>query len=584
MMGEFSPQTGLFDVGNVFPVSLRPGTFYAQLAAAAPQLFRDDEFGVFYSAKMGRPSIPPSQLALMTLLQEYTGCSDAEAVELSAFDMRWAAVLRKMAGEPLCAKSTLQMFRAHLVLHDEVRAIFLKSVAEAKRAGLLKKGSALRIHLDTKPVTGRGAVEDTYNLLGSGIRQLTAALAAAAGQQAAGWAQGKDLGRYFGSSLKGSAEIDWSDAASRQSFLTEVVVDARRLLLLAGEQLQEEGLGEKHRLGIREAAKLLEQLLLQDVEESATPDGGTKAELKRGTSKGRMPSAKEPEQRHGHKSKNKQFTGYKAKVAVEAQSQIITAIDVMDGNAGDSEGAIALVEQSEKNTGEAVAQTTGDCAYGGAVTRQAFAEAGRDFAAKVPQEANKRGVYPKSAFALDLENNTVTCPAQHTTVQYTVEKDGGKVFHFGSLCVGCPNRGQCTASKRGRTVRVHPQEQMRADARAYQETPEGRARFRERVVAEHALARLSHRGIGQSRFRGKRKTRYQLLMAAAVANLRRVWNWEVQQGSGGSANPNNANECALNGLVQRIWSFLKHVTVFVKRSLPSGPNTIWPATGGWVRA
>src|SRR5207248_3506729 len=97
----------------------------------------------------GRPSAPPSQLALMTLLQHETGCSDAEAVARSAYDLRWAAVLGRAAGEPLCAKSTFQLFRAHLVLHEAVRTIFERSIQEAQRAGLLK-GSAVRVAIDTK--------------------------------------------------------------------------------------------------------------------------------------------------------------------------------------------------------------------------------------------------------------------------------------------------------------------------------------------------------------------------------------------------------------------------------------------------
>jgi IS5 family transposase len=61
------------------------------------------------------------------------------------------------------------------------------------------------------------------------------------------------------------------------------------------------------------------------------------------------------------------------------------------------------------------------------------------------------------------------------------------------------------------------------------QTEDGRKRLRERVVVEHALARLSHLGIGQARYFGRAKTRCQLLMACTVANLRRVWNWVADQ-------------------------------------------------------
>src|SRR2546426_89268 len=302
MLGKRQAQRDLFDVGNVFPVALDPHSFHGQLARAAERLFRDEEFAAFYADRLGRPSAPPSLLALLTLLQHESGCSDAEAINRSAFDLRWAAVLRRAAGEPLCAKSTFQLFRAHLVLHDGVRTLFEQSIAEARRAGLLK-GGALRVALDTNPILGRGAVEDTYNLLATGIQQLVRALAAGAAQEPECWAQAHDLGRYFSPSVKGSADLDWSDPEARNQFLAELVTDARRLLRLVGAALAgDDG------ATVREAAALLEQLLLQDVVETPDGAGGVKAAIKAGTAPERIPSATDPEQRHGRKSKSKRFS------------------------------------------------------------------------------------------------------------------------------------------------------------------------------------------------------------------------------------------------------------------------------------
>src|SRR5216684_4411124 len=253
MLGKRKAQRDLFDVGNVFPVALDPQSFHGQLATAADRLFRDEDFAAFYAERLGRFSTPPSLLALMTLMHHQGDCSDQEAV------------LRRAAGEPLCVKSTFQLFRAHLILHEGVRVVFQQSIAEARRAGLLK-GGALRVALDTKPILGRGAVEDTYNLLATGIQLLVRALAAGAAQAPEGWAQAHDLGRYFGPSLKGSADLDWSDPEARNQFLAEIVTDARRLLRLTGAAL-----AGAEAATVREAAALLEQLLLQDVVEA--PDG-----------------------------------------------------------------------------------------------------------------------------------------------------------------------------------------------------------------------------------------------------------------------------------------------------------------------
>ncbi len=102
-------------------------------------------------------------------------------------------------------------------------------------------------------------------------------------------------------------------------------------------------------------------LLAQDVEEK--PEGG--CQIKQGTEKDRLTSVHDPEMRHGHKSASKRFNGHKAAIAVDIESQLIVAVEVLAGNAGDQEKALELVQQSERVTGAEVEETVGDCAYGG---------------------------------------------------------------------------------------------------------------------------------------------------------------------------------------------------------------------------
>jgi hypothetical protein len=110
----------------------------------------------------------------------------------------------------------------------------------------------------------------------------------------------------------------------------------------------------------------------------------------------------------------------------------------------------------EQSTGQAVAQSLGDCAYGSGESRQAFAAAGRELVAKVPQESDNQGLFPKWAFVIDLEQNRVTCPGGQTTTKFTRDKAGGQTFQFGRRCHGCPLRAHCTTATGGRTLQVHP--------------------------------------------------------------------------------------------------------------------------------
>jgi hypothetical protein len=79
------------------------------------------------------------------------------------------------------AQSTLPVFRAQLILHDKVRAVFEQSLRLAREAGYLRGKRGLRVAMDTTYILGRGAVKDTYNLLVDGIVKLMRALSAVEG-------------------------------------------------------------------------------------------------------------------------------------------------------------------------------------------------------------------------------------------------------------------------------------------------------------------------------------------------------------------------------------------------------------------
>jgi hypothetical protein len=137
--------------------------------------------------------------------------------------------------------------------------------------------------------------------------------------------------------------------------------------MVAWEAMEELPVAEPLRQRVYEAAGLLMQLLMQDIERQA--DG---AHLKQGVSPDRVVSVHDPEVRHGRKSARRRFDGHKGAIAVDPESQLITAADVLVGNAQDHERALELVEQAEANADVEVEQTVGDCTYGDIETRQLF--------------------------------------------------------------------------------------------------------------------------------------------------------------------------------------------------------------------
>ena len=371
MLGERSDQRGLWEADRLYLDHVGRGTFYGLLASLRGRLFRDADFAEFYCPDNGRDSVPPSLLATALLLQTHDKVSDAEAKARADFDLRWKVALGIEVEDRPFAKSTLQVFRAQLILHDKVREIFESGLQLARESGYLRKRS-MKVALDTTNILGRGAVKDTCNLLADGIVKLMRALAAVEQSRVKEWGKARGYDGYLGSSVKGEAAIDWSDKRARAALLAGIVGDADRLLELARQAQGELGEDSAERQQIVVGSELLGQLLLQDVERAG---GGVS--LKDGVSRDRMMSVHDPEMRHGHKSSSRRFDGHKAAIVVDTDSQLITAVEVLPGNAPDNLGALELVEQSEANTGVPVEEAMGDAAYGDGDTRQTFADAGR---------------------------------------------------------------------------------------------------------------------------------------------------------------------------------------------------------------
>ena len=533
LLGKRKLQTSIFTADTQYLDKVGRDTFYGFWATHSHRIFRDEEFSEIYCQDNGRESVPPSILAVALLLQSYERVSDNEVVSRATFDNRWSVALGTEPCAQPFAKSTFQLFRAKLLLNEKARAIFERSLTYARELGFLKN-CKMKVALDSTPIFGKGAVKDTYNLLADGIRKLVAALEKVSAGGLNQWLHER-IERYFGKSLKGEAAIDWDDACARQALLDTLVSDVKSLLQLATDHQQHLPEDDPQREKLQESMRLLSGLVEQDVEE----DGSGKVSLKQGVSKDRIVSVHDPEMRHGRKSKSKRFDGHKGTIAVDTETQLITATDVIAGNGSDSENALALCEQSENNTGSEVETAIGDTAYGTGELRKDFAKAEINLVAKAPPLTGPEN-FKKEDFEIDLENDSVTCPAGHTTTKWHrcgsyKRRDGtkviGKFFMFDdAVCGQCQSYYQCVSSNKGhgRTISIHPDEAFLQEGRAFQKTETFKEQYRERIAVEHRIARLIQLGARKSRYFGREKTAFQLAMAAAVANFTLMAAWQVQ--------------------------------------------------------
>ncbi|MAE96988.1 MAG: hypothetical protein CL910_20250 [Deltaproteobacteria bacterium] len=226
-MGRQSPQGVLFRPDHALRGHVGKGSFYGLLGENGRTWFPDEAFAELYHEDFGRPSVPPSQLAVALLLQAHDTVSDEEAIARSAYDLRWKVALGLELDEKLCAKSTLQRFRAQLVLHEATGQIFDRGIEACRAAGLLKR-TTLSAAIDTTPILGRGAVRDTFNLVSDGIRHVVEEACQLKSWEREETVEAEGLSRHFGASFKGSLDLDWSDEEERRAVVGQLGIRQAR--------------------------------------------------------------------------------------------------------------------------------------------------------------------------------------------------------------------------------------------------------------------------------------------------------------------------------------------------------------------
>lgn len=477
---------------------------YRLLAAEGHRLFGDDYFADCYKdSRRGRPTVPARVLATVMVLQAHEGLSDQEAVDHLGCDLRWQAAAGVDVGCVAFHPTVLVGQRNRLRASGRPKRFLEDTKVVARQAGVL--GNRVRV-LDSTPIYDAVSTQDTVTQLRSAVRKLLGALQ---GSSLAVRVRGA-LSRDDDYAGPGKPPCDWDDREARDALVDALVRDAyAALAALEGEVL----VGP-----VREAAELLALVAGQDVE--AGEDGVFR--IARRVARDRVISTVDPDARHGHKSRNRRFDGYKAHLSVDPDSEIIDEVVVTPANTHDAEAVEDLladhVEDEDKPT------VMGDSAYAGADTLDDLEQAGFDVKAKVPPAGGRGGRFGKDDFDVDLEANTVTCPTGHVvTIRPTAE--GGGRASFAEHCAACPLRDRCTTSTSGRSVTVHPKEAVLQRAKAAQADPAwGHAYRSTRPKVERKIAHFVRVAWGgrNARTRGRQRVATDLETRAAAVNWARL--------------------------------------------------------------
>ena len=494
---------------------LSESSIFRVLHRECRRLFADEAFADLFGA-VGRRSIPPRIVAVVMVLQRIEGLSDREAVDRFAFDLRWKYAAGGLDAEyPGFVHTVLVDMRARLRASARPDRIFESVLEVAKSVGLVGKKRVL----DSTALYDAVATQDTVTMIRSAIRGLLRVVDTALETELRA-----ALKRDDDYKVAGKPVCDWDDAAARATVIDELARDGHAVLAVLHER-------ELH-ADVVAAGELLATVLGQDIDKGE--DGIFR--IARRVAPDRVISTVDPEARHGHKTASRGFDGYKGHLAIDPDSEIITAIEVTAGNAGDASAAeVLLADMMPANTcrdaelsvaaaAEAVPEVYGDASYGTAELVERLEDAAIEANVKVQPPSAREGMYAQDAFAVDTNAGMVRCP-NGVTVALRTRSDGTRHASFGDHCAACPLLQRCTTSKTGRQINVHPKHETLDKARKRQRDPEWKRRYRAtRPKVERKIGHLMRRKHGgrRSRVRGRVRVRQDFSLLAAATNLQRL--------------------------------------------------------------
>ena len=555
VQGMSDAQREILDAESVTGHLLLPGSVYAFLAAHRQVLFPPEMFADLFPSGKGRPSVPPDVVASVLVLQALNGLSDRQAAEAVTFDLRWKMACGLAVTDTSFHATTLTYWRKRLAASKDPNRIFDAVRDVIKKTGVIK--GKTRRALDSTVLDDAVATQDTVTQLVAGIRRVLR-LVPGADLVLAGRGTACDYAR------PGKPDIAWDDTAAKVVLVDGLVRDALALLeALTSQDAEADGagvvevgsadasVGDAHAgvgdagpgtdlvvsgpvgagvvaVGRSESDRALALLALlagQDVEWVDGPDSsdGGGWRIARKVARDRIISTVDVETRHAHKTRSRKHDGFKAHVAVEPDTGLITNA-VLTKATGDGTGDAAAGGQvlaGDDTIGPDVkVQVLADSAYGTGDLLAGLAAVGHDAVIKPwPITANIAGGFTIDDFRIDHDHLSVTCPAGNIA-PFTVK---GRTANFGIACATCPLRPQCTTAAAGRSVSVAVHEQItRAHRARWAVDVQMRANYkRHRPMVERSIAWLTLRAR-KLRYIGVAKNDAWLKLRATGINLRQL--------------------------------------------------------------
>ena len=283
------------------------GSMFAFLAAHRAEVFPDADYADLFAA-FGRPSLPATRMAAVLALQSLHDYSDRETAEAVRFDVRWKVACGLAIDDQGFDPSSLVYWRGRIArserphrVNDAIRLI-------VEQTGVLK--GRRRRAVDSTILADAVATQDTVTQLVSAIRRVAREVPGAA-EQIAAVCTGHDY------SVPGKPKIDWDDPAAKDALVSALVSDANAVVAAVGDAKLDEAAAS--------AVALLALVAGQDVEPAEGSDGRDgRWRIARKVAGDRVISTVDPDARHTRKSPESRRDGYRAHLAADPETGIIT--------------------------------------------------------------------------------------------------------------------------------------------------------------------------------------------------------------------------------------------------------------------
>jgi transposase len=461
--------------------------------------FRPLLVSAYNGRDFGRPPHDPVVMLKLEVLARQYGLSDREVIADARLNLGYRLFLGLGLYSPLPHHTLLTYFRQRLG-PERMQEIFDALVGQARRLGLVKDRLRLK---DATHIIANFAVPSTIRLVAEVRDRLLDALQPFAParvveeeQQAeairVGSADAKDKDRLLQRVEHLQTVVTWAAAVPQQNTFTQQSA-------LAQETLQN--------------ALTLAHKVLADRDPEAED---------------RLLSMTDPDARrgrHGH-----WFDGYLVDVCMDADSQLLTAMNVLPANGDEGGDAAHLIGQEEQAQGNDVEAISIDGAgYRGTILRELTDPDGLNLEVFTPPPKLEPPVgFPPERFTLQTIDGreVLICPNGAQSYKRERNRDTGYVYRFSAKdCKTCPLRAQCLATPKtkARTVSKNDYAADYAAAQAKTQTAAYQEVRREHPAIERKLAELVRRhDLRHARYRGQQKVLYQGLITGMVVNLKRM--------------------------------------------------------------